>query len=983
MARRGKHRAPHHADKPPEREAILPQVVPEVKPPTESDWAKEAARRGLEAQDPPVWLDVSGRTQKPVGKVLPNNPAHPLANPLNPDDFSHLVRQHGSAILTAAEGMDLGSPPYTDAQVREILARAQEKKFPSNSKELAALRFNPAVSALVRAHGPDHYVPTGTPGGKRPSFAAMPAYLHDLIEEKAALYGVDPDTMKAICKLESGGVGYKPTAANPNSRARGLWQFMPDTAARYGLELDERFDPEKSTDAAARLTRDNAQILKRLLGRDPSPGELYLAHQQGAGGAINLLSNPGSLAVNVVGLAHVLDNGGSPLDTSAQFASLWVRKVGDVAHVGFSSRHRPTVESVYGINFVSNEEAARNKTPDPGKPQPFHGTTGQDVTVGRNLVYGPVKVDEREAYEQKLRDFAAKKQEELAQQALTGLHALGYLKPQDKAATLQDKVAHAAMNRFRKDVGLAEQKKPSAAPSVTEAAALETYTNRVNTYAARQLAQKADLANNGAALDLKALMPHAGETAEEKAARDAAAPKVKALKYALMEAGTLAPETKTVQSGKGRKRKTEHVPLEPTGEVNLKLVDAVGAYQRQAGLEPTCATGTQKIQTGKTRSGKPIYGQAPAVTAGVVDPLTLREVSGNLVQKMESRKSPVVAGTKVDEGTLQALGASPEQIAVIGPAKTVVPPAPTVATAGSTPSPKTEATLPKSAQPPAPESTAPKAAEAPVVAATPPVPAATAPATAESPPAPAAPVAGATTAAIAPIWSGTARFGLGHNPEVKKVQELGDVLGFGTYLGAKGADGYWGGRMTRMLTAAAKGLGVEWKPGQDPKAVVEAMQAEMAKRVAPVVQGDPASPLAKSFAEAAAKGDIHYNPRAKKPEVEALQTMLHVLDYPLVSENPDGYYGRNVETNLANFARKEGVPRNPKTAPPELLHTLQQKAQERLAYFGIPPTQMFGAMAPPAGAGEPGVSLEPLQPGPQARRTDPPVAPPSPRREPG
>jgi len=65
-----------------------------------------------------------------------------------------------------------------------------------------------------------------------------------------------PAGLAAVVFVESRG---QATALSPKG-ARGLWQFMPDTARRYGLvvtpELDERLDLYKSTRAAARYLRD-------------------------------------------------------------------------------------------------------------------------------------------------------------------------------------------------------------------------------------------------------------------------------------------------------------------------------------------------------------------------------------------------------------------------------------------------------------------------------------------------------------------------------------------------------------------------------------------------------------------------------------------------------------------------------------------------------------------------------------------------------
>lgn len=71
-----------------------------------------------------------------------------------------------------------------------------------------------------------------------------------LIEEKV------PVELLAVAMVES---GFSPQALSPKG-ARGIWQFMPATARRYGLAVepddDQRTHPEQSTRAAARYLRD-------------------------------------------------------------------------------------------------------------------------------------------------------------------------------------------------------------------------------------------------------------------------------------------------------------------------------------------------------------------------------------------------------------------------------------------------------------------------------------------------------------------------------------------------------------------------------------------------------------------------------------------------------------------------------------------------------------------------------------------------------
>jgi hypothetical protein len=112
----------------------------------------------------------------------------------------------------------------------------------------------------------------------------------------------DAAILNAIIGVESGG---NPTAQNPNSSARGLGQFIASTwldmirrhrpdLARGRTDsqlLSLRDDPNLNAEMALRYMQENRAALKAQ-GLPSGPGEIYLSHFLGPGGAQAILRAP-------------------------------------------------------------------------------------------------------------------------------------------------------------------------------------------------------------------------------------------------------------------------------------------------------------------------------------------------------------------------------------------------------------------------------------------------------------------------------------------------------------------------------------------------------------------------------------------------------------------------------------------------------------------------------------------------------------------
>lgn len=114
----------------------------------------------------------------------------------------------------------------------------------------------------------------------------------DIIERQAQRSGIPREDFLRFAYIETGGQ-FDADAHNRRSGAKGLFQFVPSTAADFGIAGRE-FDPAVNTEAAATLYQRNmTQITRRqqdtghpfLSGAaTPNGLDMYLAHQQGGGG---------------------------------------------------------------------------------------------------------------------------------------------------------------------------------------------------------------------------------------------------------------------------------------------------------------------------------------------------------------------------------------------------------------------------------------------------------------------------------------------------------------------------------------------------------------------------------------------------------------------------------------------------------------------------------------------------------------------------
>nr|DAO68910.1 MAG TPA: tail tape measure [Caudoviricetes sp.] len=262
--------------------------------------------------------------------------------------LTSLMNGNFNGAWTAAKRLAMRPVNFVADQVQNVVERVSgaadvaTNHTPGAEGTAQAAARNATRAARGALFGSGQTQQSGAPKGQYTA-SNLRRHNQQIIAEEARKAGIDPSIMLAIAHIETGGK-FNERAKSRVSSASGLFQFMKDTRGRYGLDGNTVFDARKNAAAGARMLNENRAFFRKRFGREPSAGELYLMHQQGAGGASALLSNPNALAIDVLARAHrgnrrraaeiIRKNGGRMDMTAGQFSSLWTNK-GDALHAAY------------------------------------------------------------------------------------------------------------------------------------------------------------------------------------------------------------------------------------------------------------------------------------------------------------------------------------------------------------------------------------------------------------------------------------------------------------------------------------------------------------------------------------------------------------------------------------------------------------------------------------------------------------------------
>jgi hypothetical protein len=202
--------------------------------------------------------------------------------------------------------------------------------------------------------------------------AKLSPQIEAAIQRAAKAQGVDPARLRAFVLIESGG--------NPNNTTgsyKGLLQLSGNEFAKHGGQ-GSIYDIDANLNAGALKLKAEAADFERQYGRPPTAGEVYLRHQQGAGGAAAHWRNPDAPAWQNMastaegrqrgpGWARKAIWGNVPSDVRSQYGS-----VDNITSRQFTDLWNTKVARFGGDNSLPSGD----NSPTPSTPDPSYSVAG-------------------------------------------------------------------------------------------------------------------------------------------------------------------------------------------------------------------------------------------------------------------------------------------------------------------------------------------------------------------------------------------------------------------------------------------------------------------------------------------------------------------------------------------------------------------------------------------------------------------------------
>lgn len=304
------------------------------------------------------YKSVNDSTGKLALDHIANNFQNPQEVAAGAADLAHAYVKNAQL-----SGAQEGSPQIAeavanakrDALATQLNAMAVKDPFKAmqildKNKEIAGIQYDNLASAF-RARADEYH---GYDVGKKTieeTYAKRPAANPQILNDTGERHGISGSYLQRVHQLEGNGTS--------STGAQGPFQFIPSTAAKYGLK--DPFNYEQAADAAARLASDNKNALTVSIGRTPTDPELYLAHQQGAGGAGALLKYPNLTAAQaLMTLPAYRDNqaaaerairvnGGDPSAPAINFTSMWAARYNKAPKADIDHRKATAYQDVIAI----------------------------------------------------------------------------------------------------------------------------------------------------------------------------------------------------------------------------------------------------------------------------------------------------------------------------------------------------------------------------------------------------------------------------------------------------------------------------------------------------------------------------------------------------------------------------------------------------------------------------------------------------------